>query len=346
MTDADFTADRVIRITTDYRWDQRDRPVSPTTEQVLSRLPANFRLGSNQKWQILVRGKDTEGSTAEDVIANLASVGIKAAEVEREGIEAVYQFRTGKDGGSGSFLSPPGHAALTYSIYGYHSSGKGRPRTDRPSGPDTIMSIESLAEDEGGYYPKWAVEKAKRILAESTTEPSEAWVQQVYGYFKHSYSPDGTDRNVSNAISSSKLHCKCGEEFWSQRALNLHIDLERGRARGPKGRPARGNAGHYEIAVPTPPAEHHLGYLCVKGYFPEHTPRLDLIEGDGSGYGSRPCIKCGENVQYEARHDGWAKVRTTVTGLWGGTDPVCPKDGGKHEVRPHNGPCENCGCEA
>ena len=340
MTDADLTADRVLAIRTDYRWDQRDRPVNPTREQVLSRLPANYRLGKDTgSWQILVRGKDTDATTLEDVITNLASAGIKAAEVEREGIEAVYQFRTGKDGGSGSFLSPPGHPALAYSIYGYHSSGKGKPNVHRQSGPDTIMSIESLAEDEGGYYPKWAVEKARRILAEATTEPSEDWMRQVYGYFQHSYSPDGTNRNVSDAISTSKLHCACGEDFWGEKSLIGHIGRERALLPG-----RDGELAHHKITKPLPPAEHHLGYLCVKGYFPNHTVRTDLIEGE-SGYGSRKCIKCGEYVQYEARHDGWAKVLSTGTGLWGGTDPNCP-EGGRHEVRPHSGPCENCGCES
>lgn len=335
MTDADLTADRVASIKTNWRWDRRDQPVSPSPEDVERHLPPGFRLGDKSSpWRILVRGKDTDGSTLQLVIARLRDAGIEAAEVERE-VNAIYQFRTGKDGGSGSFLTPPGHPAQRYSIYGYHSAGNGKPRTNRPSGPDVIMGIEGLAEDEGGYYPKAVVERAKRILAEATTTPSEAWVSHVYGYFKHSYSPDGVNRNVSDAISTSKVHCACGEDFWNRKGLNRHIDTARAAAVGPKGRPARGNAGHYEVAKPLPPAEHHLGYLLVKSYFPDHTLRLDLIESGGS-YGSRTCAKCGENVQYEARWDKYAKF---------GSGPDCPK-GGDHEVRPHAGACGECGCPA
>jgi hypothetical protein len=322
VSDTDLTADRVASITTDYRWDRRDQPTSPAPAEVAKLLPANYRLGNAHSWQILVRGKDAGDDTLEAVIAKLTGAGMKAAEVQREGIEAVYQFRTGKDGGSGSFLSPPGHPSLAYSIYGYHSSGKGRPNTNRASGPDLIMGIDGLAEDEGGYYPKWAVEKAKRLLAEATTEPSEEWIRHAYGYFAHSYSPDGVDRNVSNALSSSKLHCACGETSYNQRGLNHHIDTARARMRGPKGGKIRGSGGHYQVPSPTFPPEHHLAYLMIKSYFPNATPRLDLIAHPEGLYGTRECSKCHERCQYEARWDKWAVF---------GKGPDCPQ-GGDHEM--------------
>lgn len=55
-----------------------------------------------------------------------------------------------------------------------------------------------------------------------------------------------------------------------------------------------------------PPPEHHLGYLMVKSYFPDAEPNLALIERS-DGYGSRPCLKCGTTLQYEARVDAYAE---------------------------------------
>jgi len=72
-----------------------------------------------------------------------------------------------------------------------------------------------------------------------------------------------------------------------------------------------------------PPSDHHLGYLRVKHYFPAHTPREDLIANPGRGYGSWPCDKCGQRVQYEARKDAWCHVFPA--------DADCPQ-GGQHEV--------------
>jgi hypothetical protein len=73
------------------------------------------------------------------------------------------------------------------------------------------------------------------------------------------------------------------------------------------------------------PAERHLAVLCIREYFPDHEPRLDLIADPGKGYGSYPCVKCGERVQYEARFDALAFVKPH-----GGYGTECPR-GGKHE---------------
>lgn len=324
MTTPDLTADRVASINI-YRKDD-----APTPAQVARFLPDNFRVGKGHSaWNIIVRGKDTEDATLEHVIDRLRRVGIEAKEVERE-TNAIYQFRTGRDGGSGSFLTPPGHPAQRYSIYGYHSSGNGKPRTNRSSGPDVIMSIEGLAEDEGGYYPKPVVERAKRILAEAQTDPSEAWVRNVYAYFRHSYSPDGADRNVSNAVSyhgkTTADKCRCGASFNTPQALIGHIA---GKRRDLPGR--TGQVLHHKVDGEKPqPPEHHLGYLCVREYFPEHTPREDLIADPGRAYGGYPCDKCGQRVQYEARQDSWCVVKTSPWSY----DPDCP-EGGHHEVRPY-----------
>lgn len=68
--------------------------------------------------------------------------------------------------------------------------------------------------------------------------------------------------------------------------------------------------------VPIEPIDpkRHLAVLCIREYFPDHEPRLDLIADPGKGYGAWPCTKCGERVQYEARLDKWAKVTTRMDG--------------------------------
>ena len=78
----------------------------------------------------------------------------------------------------------------------------------------------------------------------------------------------------------------------------------------------------------------HLAVLCIREYFPDHEPRLALIDNPGKGYGSYPCTKCGESVQYEAKLDKRAKVTTRMDGSgmtqWTfATD--CP-EGGDHVV--------------
>ena len=62
-------------------------------------------------------------------------------------------------------------------------------------------------------------------------------------------------------------------------------------------------------AVRSGPPELHLGYLLVKSYFPDHEPRLDLIEAGTRYYGTRECLKCGKRVQYEGKIDGWMPFR-------------------------------------
>lgn len=87
-----------------------------------------------------------------------------------------------------------------------------------------------------------------------------------------------------------------------------------------------------ENPVPITP-ERHLAVLCVREYFPDHEPRLDLIDDPGNGYGGGACVKCGDKVQYEERVDKLCVVSTRMVGMtthWT-RNPECPK-GGDHEV--------------
>lgn len=54
------------------------------------------------------------------------------------------------------------------------------------------------------------------------------------------------------------------------------------------------------------PAERHAAVAYIRRYFPQHSPRLDLIKDPGKGYGSYACVHCDVRVQYEARGDGLA----------------------------------------
>ncbi len=157
-------------------------------------------------------------------------------------------------GGQGQFMCPPGHPMHRYHL----EAGPAR-------NPNALMGLQhALDADTWGVTDSLRA-RVQKLYDEAELVMSEDWVRQVYGYFKNSYSPDGTDRNVSNAV-----FVKAGE--------------------------------------PLPPATHHLGYLCVRKYFPDATPRLDLIEYS-DGYGQRPCVKCGTSLQYEASADAWLPVK-------------------------------------
>jgi hypothetical protein len=54
------------------------------------------------------------------------------------------------------------------------------------------------------------------------------------------------------------------------------------------------------------PAERHAAVAMIRQYFPEHEPRTDLIADSSYCYGSYPCVKCGQRVQYEAKVDALA----------------------------------------
>jgi hypothetical protein len=209
------------------------------------------------------------------------------------------------DSGSGGFLCPPGHPAHEYAVKGWGSKAS----ATRGNSPSLIAGIDYLFQNEYGDVSPELQAQARKIMDEAELACSESWVRSVYGYFRGSYSPDGTDRNVSNAVHPATA-CECGYQRWSAKALEIHLSE---------------SYGHR--AMELPPADHHLGYLTVRKYFPGHQPRTDLIEDPGKGYGSYPCSKCGQQVQYEARKDAWCVVKVTPWS-W---NPDCP-EGGQHEV--------------
>lgn len=62
------------------------------------------------------------------------------------------------------------------------------------------------------------------------------------------------------------------------------------------------------------PLDWHAAVVHIRKWFPTHQPRAELIASPGKGYGSHPCDRCGECVQYEAHLDALAVVSTSMSG--------------------------------
>jgi hypothetical protein len=144
--------------------------------------------------------------------------------------------------GQGGFLAPPGHASHSLRVEEYRGS--------RSSESESSLSVDSALTEE--WVPSALKVAICKAMAQYEAQCTEDWVQSIYSYFGNCYSPDGVNRNVSDC-----LIVKANEGGF-------------GYVTGPFGAD-----GWLESL---PPAEHHLGYLYVKQYFPEHTPRTDLIE--------------------------------------------------------------------
>jgi hypothetical protein len=130
------------------------------------------------------------------------------------------------DSGMGGAFNPPGHAEHFFSI---HEQGNG----------EGYYSLTSAIEK------KWMPEEVKRVSREALKlnpgdVTSEAWIRQVYTHFRHCYSKDGSNRNVTDCLVYSK---------WN------------------------GNADEEKNENP----ERHLGCLFVKKFDPSHKPRTDLF---------------------------------------------------------------------
>jgi hypothetical protein len=222
-----------------------------------------------------------------------------------------------RDGqGQGGFLAPPGHPDHFFVVRSYYvrpgKTSVNISARERGNGADGYSSVSSVAANQYGEYPDGIVAGARHVLERAELTCSGGWMRMVYGYFRNSYSPDGTDRNVGNAVIFNPLGCRvCGKPVLT--AVHGYTDPAFDHEYSPRSRPA---------------AEHHLGYLCVRKYFPDHEPRLDLIADPGQGYGSWPCAKCGRRVQYEARVDALAEV---ISGMRWQYITECP-EGGQHEL--------------
>ena len=138
--------------------------------------------------------------------------------ITRKGASCYYL----RAGSGGSFLNPQGDAEHKFHV-------------EEERGGH-VVGIYSLRGIEGcSWIPLGVRLAALRKIAACTPVCTEEWVQSVYNYFRHCYSPDGEDRNVGHCVVSK---------------------------------------------TPLDPAR-HLAYLHILAWFPESTPRLDLIESNG-----------------------------------------------------------------
>lgn len=134
------------------------------------------------------------------------------------------------DEGMGGYLNPPGHPEHTYSIQGFRGGHEVR----------GISLREALDDEYAGSIRGAAKNLLNKWSKGRPAAPPEEWVKQVYIYFQHCYSKNGTNRSETDCITYGK--------FW-------------------------GNAEQEKDANPY----FHLGFLFVNEFFPAHGPRLDLI---------------------------------------------------------------------
>lgn len=196
------------------------------------------------------------------------------------------------EGSAGSFLCPPGHPNH------FHHIEAGR-RDD----PDLFAGLDYALRPDSDDVPESIRARVQKMFDDAQLVCSEDWVRSIYAYFRNCYSPDGKDRNTSRALI-------VGQPWY----------VDKGSRYDTLNRSDEALAADDPRVIPT----HHLAYLMVRSYFPDHEPRLDLIETPPA-WGQKPCIKCGTNLQYEAAVDGWAIPITDVRD--------CPQ-GGLHEVTP------------
>jgi hypothetical protein len=92
-------------------------------------------------------------------------------------------------GSSGSFLTPPGHPMHFHHV------------EDGPAkNPNLIAGLDYALGDPYGDVPVDLQARVRALYDATTLVDSELWQRMVYGYFRNCYSPDGTNRDVGDAI--------------------------------------------------------------------------------------------------------------------------------------------------
>jgi hypothetical protein len=101
-----------------------------------------------------------------------------------------YKISKG-DRGSGGFLCPPGHPFHTYTAVGMEGSAE-----------VSWGSLDMILNDPDAE-PKVRA-RAQAIMTAAQLTYSEAWIRQVYGYFRDCYAPESGSRNVSECVIRRK----------------------------------------------------------------------------------------------------------------------------------------------
>ncbi|THA72500.1 hypothetical protein E6R60_26585 [Streptomyces sp. A0642] len=112
-------------------------------------------------------------------------------------------YKINSNSGSLGFLTPPGHYNHTHSLDEY-SSPRGR----------TVVGTYSLdhIDDEHADASEHITRAVNKIREESRKNwvCSEAWIRNVYGYFRDSYAPESGTRNVSEAVNHNPAAIAAG----------------------------------------------------------------------------------------------------------------------------------------
>jgi hypothetical protein len=93
--------------------------------------------------------------------------------------------------GSGGFLCPPGHPFHVYTAVGMEGSRE-----------VAWGSLDMILNDPDAE-PKVRA-RAQEIMDAAQLTCSEAWIRQVYGYFRNCYAPESGSRNVSECVVRRK----------------------------------------------------------------------------------------------------------------------------------------------
>jgi hypothetical protein len=168
-----------------------------------------------------------------------------------------YDFRLIKsEHGMGSFLDPPNSPQMQYEVIGWYSAHRTRE-------PDCMMSLESALKDDD--IPEGMKRRIRKLYEDADMQPTEEWLEQVYGYFKNCYSPDGEDRNVSNCLIVSpniQTVWVGGGENWKQIGFGYTL----------------GTFGKDGWMMEKPDPNTSLAVLHIRKFFPDHAIREDLLD--------------------------------------------------------------------
>lgn len=187
-------------------------------------------------------------------------------------------FKDGRDGGSGSFLCPPGHPNLKYSVYVY----EGHRRE-----PNMITSVEGAATDE--YLPESARRRAQKMLDDADLVCSEMWVRNVYGYFRHMYVPVDGSRKATDLIDVTRVPADEREHFTPER----HAAVATVREYFPDHEP--------RVDLIKDSSYCYGAYACTKcGTSVQYEPKFDALAEFGRG---PDCPKGGQHEWPERKSD-------------------------------------------
>jgi hypothetical protein len=142
----------------------------------------------------------------------------------------MYRIETGPKRGAGGFLCPPGHPMHTSGVYGYDNRGEMNESTSLEYAADCPWIPFRVRREAAAMLAAW---QANRMPLES--EPVQAWILQVLGYFRNCYRGNGAE-----------------PECWHAGKLNINASRD-----------------------PMANVEAHAGVRLIRGYYPEFEPTAE-----------------------------------------------------------------------